>query len=235
MASATTTFRPILFADDSPEMRRAWRRPLEKIRSPSEMTASVEETIAVLERVEPCVVLSDVVFPDGLGFAILDRARKLHPRAPRLLFSGERNALTGILELDWNTRAQQLTGHWLLVKPFDIVTIQHFVLEAIAEEAGNEGRVPSLLAQIASLAKLTPKGFRLLNSVAAGKTTHKMLCEELHVAPNTLDNRVRDLRQRMGFTFDTLKDLQVKVLLAAFGLQGGLDLEQIRHSDRPAL
>jgi DNA-binding NarL/FixJ family response regulator len=230
LASTPVGHRPIVFVDDDPAVRSSWRRPLSLLRV-TEMAASVADGVAVLERTEPLIVLSDVHMPDRLGFELIVYAREQYPHASRRLFTGEPDPTTGLVRAEWNDRAVELTRHPLLPKNFGIATMQRLVFEAISKEAGGEDRVAAFVADLAQLAGLarSPKQVQLLAAVAAGRFTHDVLCVELgHIDRSTLVTHERRLREKLDGGFSTLGDLHRKLILGAFGLQGGLDPERLR-------
>jgi DNA-binding NarL/FixJ family response regulator len=176
MASTPVGRRPIVFVDDEPAVRSSWRRPLSLLRV-TEMAASVTDGVAVLDRTEPLLVLSDVHMPDRLGFELIAYAREKYPHASRRLFTGEPDPTTGLVRAEWNDRAVELTGHPLLPKNFGIATMQRIVFEAISKEAGGEDRVAAFVAQVAQIVDLarSPRQVQLLAAVAAGRFAHDAL------------------------------------------------------------
>lgn len=211
-------------------MLSSWCRPLSQLRK-TELAGSVAEGITILDRVEPLIVLSDVHMPHRLGFELIAFAREKYPHASRRLFSGARDSATGLFGGHWNDRAMELTGHPLLPKNFGIATMQRIVFEAISKEAGSEDRVSAFVAQVALLANLSRSArlVQLLAAVAAGRFAHEVLCSELgHIERNTLVSHERRLREKLRGEFTTLADLHKKMILGAFDLEGGLDLDRIR-------
>jgi DNA-binding NtrC family response regulator len=78
----------VLFVDDDPAVLRAITRVLGPLSLEVLTAGGAEEGLAILESRPVDVVVSDIDMPGVDGFAFLERVRKEHPAAVRMLLTG---------------------------------------------------------------------------------------------------------------------------------------------------
>jgi CheY-like chemotaxis protein len=112
-AVGASTMAVILVIDDEPKMRRLIARMLRPKGHVVHEAADGKEGIALFQRLQPALVISDIVMPEGEGIETIRELRRQAPAMPILAISGA-NAQSIYLHA-----ATSLGASASLEKPFD--------------------------------------------------------------------------------------------------------------------
>ncbi len=165
-----------LFVDDEPLVLSGLRRMLRSLRHDWEMSfaSSGQEALALLEKEDYAVIVSDMRMPEMDGATLLDAVAKRHPAVARLVLSGH-------AELDAILRAVR-PAHQFLAKPCDPKLLERAlqrILEVRSDERqgdictrlGAHRRLPSPSVTIEALRtalSTTPADLETVGSIIGG-------------------------------------------------------------------
>jgi len=106
--------KKVLLADDEQDLRNLLARFLEMNGFEVRSVSSGNHAIACLESFAPDCIVSDIRMPDGSGYELLDRVRRLPPPPiPVLLISG-------FARMDEKLPEGEPPSFEFLAKPFDL-------------------------------------------------------------------------------------------------------------------
>jgi len=188
----------VLLADDHPIVRNGIRRLLE-YEGDIEVAGEAcdgEETLEMVEKLKPDVVLLDMEMPHLNGVEVAKRIRKNFPDVKVLALSGydDRSYIIELLQLGVN-------GY--LIKDEAMETIVEAVRGAAAGETGWLSRRISAL--VTSWMRknedqplnLTQRELEVLRLVAAGNTNQRIALE-LHISEKTIEKYIESILRKLG-------------------------------------
>ena len=120
--------KTLLLADDSPTIRRIVELTFCETEIRVEAVGSGSEAVDLLDRLEPDLVLADVVMPEPSGYELCRRIKAANPTTPVLL-------LTGTFESFDPEQARQCGADDHLVKPFESLALQSKVEQLLSRPA----------------------------------------------------------------------------------------------------
>jgi two-component system, NtrC family, nitrogen regulation response regulator GlnG len=175
----------VLVVDDDAAIRTVVARALRRDGHEVATAASLAELDAALARLQPDVLVTDVVLPDGDG---LERAAALaasHPGLPVIVLSA-RNTLTTAV------RATQAGAFDYLPKPFDLDTLSIAVQAAVARSGAEPapaaaleeglpliGRSPAMQDVYRTIARVVPNDLTVLIAGESG-TGKELVARAIH-------------------------------------------------------
>ena len=106
--------RTILVIDDDASVRYAIRRVIEEAGFAVELAANGKEGLAVLDRISPVLVITDLIMPEREGLETIMELRKRKPELPIVAISGG-----GPPAQDYLHFARRLGANEILAKPFE--------------------------------------------------------------------------------------------------------------------
>jgi DNA-binding response OmpR family regulator len=210
--------RTVLVVDPEPESREALEKGLDGSRLEVVAAASLEEALALAERHEPRLVLSELVLPDGSGFALCRQLR-------------ETPALSGtaiVLVSQWSQEPDRILAFEcgaddFVAKPFFARELSSRVQAVLRRSAARRGDEPAVASSSprdpltldfeASEAflrgerlPLTPREFALLAALARRRgralTREDLIAEawgdDDPPSARSVDAHVKSLRRKLG-------------------------------------
>ena len=192
----------LLIADDHPIFREGLRKVIERERA-WEIVAEAEEgeaALTLLRELKPDVAVLDVVMPKRNGLGVAREAQRLKLKTA-LVF------LTMFKEEDMFNEAMDLDARGYVLKENAVGDIIHCLRAVIAGEYFISPAISHLLLRRTERARglavstprlhdLTPTERRILQMIAAGKTT-KDIAAELFVSPKTVENHRLNIAQKL--------------------------------------
>ena len=186
----------LLLVDDH-EMVRAGLRTFLGLQPDMEVVGeagSGEQALALVPRLEPDIVLLDLVLPGMSGLDVVRRLRAVHPAVKVVVltsYSGEDSVLPAV-------RAG-VAGYLLKdVGPAELAD----ALRAV--HAGGASLDPAVAATVMSsvaapepAGSLTPRELEVLRLLAAGATNHA-IASRLHLADKTVHRHVSNIYAKLG-------------------------------------
>jgi DNA-binding NtrC family response regulator len=114
----------ILVADDDRAIRKIVRDRLRAAGHSVEVAEDGRAALALIERIEPALVLLDLQMPELDGFAVLDALRK-QTESPLVI------VITAHGSIEAAVRAMKAGAHDFLQKPFEAAHLEHVVTKAL--------------------------------------------------------------------------------------------------------
>ena len=124
MAGAVTGRRRVLVVDDEPQMLDMLREILEDLGHEASTAASVEQAILAIARVQPHLVLLDLIMPGISGLEALTYFRQHHPTVPVIV-------VTGRMEQEIARQARAAGAFAIVGKPVDLDALEDLVAQAM--------------------------------------------------------------------------------------------------------
>lgn len=188
----------VLLADDHPIVRNGIRRLLER-EADIEVAGEAcdgEETLAMVEKLNPDVVLLDMEMPQLNGVEVAKRIRKNFSSVKVLALSGydDRSYIIELLQLGVN-------GY--LIKDEAMETIVEAVRGAARGETGWLSRRISALVtnwmhkNEDEPLNLTQRELEVLRLVAGGNTNQRIALE-LHISEKTIEKYIESILRKLG-------------------------------------
>lgn len=188
----------ILLADDHPVVRSGIRKLLDRIEDIDVVGEACDgqETLEMVERLLPDVVLLDMEMPLMHGVEVARQLRKRYPQVGVLALSGheDRSYIMDLLQVG-------VSGY--LIKDEGIETIVTAVRGVASGETGWLSRRVS--AQLSNwirksdeeLQNLTQRELEVLRLVVAGKTNRR-ISYELHISEKTIEKYLEAILRKLG-------------------------------------
>jgi DNA-binding NtrC family response regulator len=114
----------LVIADDDRAIRKIVRDRLSAAGHVVEVAENGRETLGLIERVEPDLVLLDLQMPELDGFAVLDKLAR-ESNAPLII------VITAHGSIEAAVRAMKAGAHDFLSKPFEAAHLEHVVAKAL--------------------------------------------------------------------------------------------------------
>ena len=198
----------LLVVDDESITRSTLERLL-RTTCDIEAVGSIDEATAVLQNGNVSGLITDLVLPDGDGFAIIEHARRDNPGLPALL-------ITGYLDPDIAAKAFAM-GVTFLPKPVAPENILAFARRCMLYRSNGVSRLEALGDDWQLRYQLTPTERDVLVAIARG-VTREELCETRRIAETTLKRHITNLLEKTGeaslertalrFLREVLRDLE---------------------------
>ncbi len=122
----------ILIADDEHGMCESLAILLRHVGYDAHLVDSVKNALALLGSEFFDIVVTDIVFPDGKGYEIMEFCRKYCPKTKII-------AMTGHASMDSAIQALRAGAHDYVVKPFDFDLLHHAIKKAFDQQTMEEG------------------------------------------------------------------------------------------------
>lgn len=174
-----------------------------------EAVGTIDEAASVLQNGNISGVITDLVLPDGDGFAVIEEARRDNPGLPSLL-------ITGYLDPDIAAKAFAM-GITFLPKPVAPENILAFARRCMLYRSNGVSRIEALGDDWQLRYQLTPTERDVLVAIARGVTREELL-ETRRIAETTLKRHVTNLlektheasldRAALRFLREVLRDLE---------------------------
>ena len=122
----------VLVVEDEASLRRSLEKYLERAGYAFECCATAREALALAERLDPAIVITEYHLPDANGVALLEKLMRIIPDVAAILLS----------EYDFQAVAKNLDAavvRSFLKKPFDLVE-----LEAALSSARSKAKLASV-------------------------------------------------------------------------------------------
>ncbi|MBS0418616.1 MAG: response regulator transcription factor [Proteobacteria bacterium] len=192
----------ILLVDDHSVVRAGYRRFLEQEPDCQVVgeASSGEEAYALLQTIEPDVVILDVSMPGQGGLSVLRRMKLRWPLLPVLIFSMHDN-------LPFVVQALRAGANGYITKSSEPESMVKAVRSVVSGVQALSADVASkmALAQSSTLSQptlgLSAREFEIFRLVAGGKT-HEAIAELLNVSVKTVANNHSLIRQKLGISTD---------------------------------
>ncbi len=205
-----------MLCDDHSIVRAGFRVLLEREPDLSIVAeaSSGPEAVALVEQLQPDLILLDLSMPSGNGFDAIGRIRTASPRCRILVLSMHAAP-------EYVRPALRAGAHGYLVKGSGL----HDLLQAVRTVAQGGRFVGTEVAAIVSddvvsaderdddLDRLTPREREVLQLVAEGQT-NRLIAQKLGLSPKTVDSHRTNLMRKLG-----LHDAQA---LTRFAVRRGL-------------
>lgn len=205
-----------MLCDDHSIVRAGFRVLLEREPDLSIVaeSSSGPEAVALVEQLQPDLILLDLSMPSGNGFDAIGRIRTASPRCRILVLSMHAAP-------EYVRPALRAGAHGYLVKGSGL----HDLLQAVRTVAQGGRFVGTEVAAIVSddvvsaderdddLDRLTPREREVLQLVAEGQT-NRLIAQKLGLSPKTVDSHRTNLMRKLG-----LHDAQA---LTRFAVRRGL-------------
>jgi DNA-binding NarL/FixJ family response regulator len=182
----------LAIAEDHTIVRWALREALSKADDLEVVgeAGTAEETLAMIERVRPDVLLLDITFPDRSGFDVLDDMRKLET-APLVV------VLTWHTEPSYAARAIAAGAHGYVnksVEPAELINAIHAV-------SRGEQVIPAGVEMVAGdgspASALTAREQQVMEMLARGMTNRE-IAEHLSISIKTVDTHRGHILKKLG-------------------------------------
>ncbi len=182
----------LAIAEDHTIVRWALREALSKADDVEVVgeSGTAEETLAMIERVRPDVLLLDITFPDRSGFDVLDDMRKLET-APLVV------VLTWHTEPSYAARAIAAGAHGYInksVEPAELIAAIHAV-------SRGEQVIPAGVEMVAGdgspASALTAREQQVMEMLARGMTNRE-IAEHLSISIKTVDTHRGHILKKLG-------------------------------------
>ncbi|MBA3538851.1 MAG: response regulator transcription factor [Deltaproteobacteria bacterium] len=182
----------LAIAEDHTIVRWALREALSKADDVEVVgeSGTAEETLAMIERVRPDVLLLDITFPDRSGFDVLDDMRKLET-APLVV------VLTWHTEPSYAARAIAAGAHGYInksVEPTELIAAIHAV-------SRGEQVIPAGVEMVAGdgspASALTAREQQVMEMLARGMTNRE-IAEHLSISIKTVDTHRGHILKKLG-------------------------------------
>lgn len=177
-----------LVVEDHPLAGLSIRRALAR-HGHTELVETRAEAMARLADFEFDGVVTDVGLPDGSGFDVVREVRRVAPKTPVLVLSGEVDERR-LREADQNDAAY-------LLKPPAISDLDRFVARVKEAIAPADGRVDAIVERWAERYSLSPAETEVLRLSAHG-SRRAALAEKRAVAPSTVKKQVQFMLAKTG-------------------------------------
>ena len=192
----------ILIADDHPIFREGLRKVIERERG-GQIIAEAgdgEAALKLIRELKPDIAVLDVVMPQLNGLGVAREARRQKLKAA-LVF------LTMFKEEDMFNEAMDLGAHGYVLKENAVSDIIHCLRAVAAGEYFISPAISHLLLRrterarglantTPGLTNLTPSERRILQMIAAGRTT-KEIAGELFLSPKTIENHRFNIAEKL--------------------------------------
>ncbi|MEZ5774387.1 MAG: nitrogen regulation protein NR(I) [Hyphomicrobiaceae bacterium] len=127
------TGRQVLVADDDSAIRMVLNQALARAGYVPRVTGNAASLWRWVAEGAGDLVITDVFMPDGNGFDLIPRIRKIRPELPVIVMSAQSTVLTAIT-------AAEHGAYDYLPKPFDLKVLLQAVERALAEPRSGRGR-----------------------------------------------------------------------------------------------
>lgn len=192
----------ILLVDDHAVVRAGYRRFLEQEPGYSVIgeAASGEEAYALLQRLDPDIVLLDLSMPGSGGLPCLRRLKLRWPQLPVLVFSMHDSAA-------FATQALRAGASGYVTKGSDPQLMVEAVRSALAGEPALSPDIQQRLERSAADSRASPtlglslREFDVFRMIAGGKN-HEEIARLLNLSVKTVANNHSAIRQKLGVTTD---------------------------------
>ncbi len=122
----------ILIADDEKGMCESLARLLRHAGYDTRLVNSVKNAIALLGVEFFDIIVTDIVFPDGKGYEIMEFCRRYCPKTKII-------AMTGYASMDSAIQALRAGAHDYVVKPFDFDLLHYAIKKAFEQQRMEDG------------------------------------------------------------------------------------------------
>lgn len=205
--SSRPAAKRILIADDHPVVREGIGQilSLEPDMEVCGKAATVTEALALVEKLKPDLVMTDLTFPERSGLELIKDLKVLCPEIPVLVMSMHD-------EMIYAERIFRAGGRGYLMKEiageFVVQAIRkildggvyassavtdHF-LESMSGVGGSGGQKASF-----PLGRLTDRELEIFEQLGNGKDSHE-IAESLGISPRTVDAHRSHIREKLGLS-----------------------------------
>ena len=202
-----TTIRVVL-ADDHPVVRAGIRAMLERIEGIVIVgeASNGREALALVEQLQPQLLLSDISMPELNGLELAARVTKSHPHVRVIILSMHASE-----EYVWQALRAGAAGY--ILKNTDASELELAVKEVAAGRsyltpAVSKQAVDNYLQRLGPQAKpadiLTPRQREILQAIAEGQTT-KEIARAFGISAKTVETHRTQLMERLNI--DNIPDL----------------------------
>lgn len=202
VASSTARAKRILVVDDHPVVHEGLERIL-SVESDLTMcgkAATVREAVALVDKLKPDLIISDLTFPEGSGLELVKDIKALHPEIPVLVMSMHD-------ELIYAERVLRAGGRGYLMKD----TASDFLIAAIHKILGGGVHASSAVTEhfLHSLSeggkrqasfplkRLSDREIEVFELMGNGKSTQE-IAGQLHISPRTVDAHRAHIKDKLG-------------------------------------
>lgn len=201
IADSAAAKKKILIVDDHALVREGMQRILEAETDleVAGTAGSTSEALALVETVEPDIVVSDLTLPDQSGLELIKNLKALHPLLPvlvvsmhdesiyaeRVLSAGGRGYLMKDSAVEnISTAIRTVLGGGVYVSP---ATTARF-LETMTGNSEEKYSLP--------LQRLSDREIEIFELIGHGKNSHE-IAEQLRIATRTVDTHRRNIREKL--------------------------------------
>jgi DNA-binding NarL/FixJ family response regulator len=172
--------------------------------------ATVAESIALADRLEPDIVIMDVRLPDGTGIEACREIRAAHPGTRVVMLTSypdEEAVLSAIIAGASGYLLKQVRGRDLVAALEAVGRGESLLDPAVTEKVLERVRRVASASEPDELAGLTPQERKILLLVAEGKT-NKEIAADVFLSDKTVKNYVSSILSKL--------DLQRRAQAAAY-------------------
>jgi two-component system, NarL family, response regulator NreC len=197
----------IVLADDHPVVRRGMQALLEAEKDFSIVGIAAEglETVRLVERWKPDVVVLDLMMPGLSGLEVLRIIRERSPRTRVVILSMYSSAAFVTQALQHGATGYVLKGSSeedLVRATREAAAGRRFLSPPVTEIAINAYIERSKTGPFDPHETLTTRQREVLQMVAEGKTNAE-IAERLHISPRTVENHRSTVMQKLGLQNQT--------------------------------